>query len=69
MRRSPLARFVGLMLFVLTRPRFAGVARRIWWVIPLVKVLQFVSGRRRTPVHTVRVKPGDEIRVSLKKAD
>ena len=66
-RRSPIARVVGFLLFMITRPRLASLSRRVWWLVPVVKIVQLVMNRRRTPVHTLRMGPGDEIHVSLKK--
>jgi hypothetical protein len=60
-------RALGLTIFLLTRTRVSMLVGRVWWLLPLVKIAQWALARRRVPVRTVRLRPGDDIHVSLRK--
>lgn len=61
-------RVLGLIVFLLSRTRLSALVRRVWWLLPFIKIAQWALARRRVPVHTVRLRPGDDIHVSLKES-
>jgi hypothetical protein len=66
MRKSFLARLIGFVLVGLGRTRYSSLISRLWWVLPVLKITQWLIGRRRQPVRTIHLRRGQEIVVSLK---
>jgi hypothetical protein len=54
-------------MFVLALLKRSRLARRVWWLAPILAVSRWMLGRHRTPMRVVRLGNDEKILLSRRK--